>query len=59
MNNEMKQAVIEKMSKAIVKMATRTAQMPNQCCPFFLGKPNAEIELCSKDFRDMASTLKS
>lgn len=59
MNNEMKQAVMEKMSKAVVKMAARTAQMPNQCCPFFLGKPNSEMALRSKDFREMASTLKN
>ena len=58
MKSEIKQTVMEKMSRTAVKMAMKTAQMPNQCCPFFLGKPHSEMALSSKEFREMASILK-
>lgn len=59
MKKQMKELLIENISKAAVGAAIRTAKMPNQKCMFFLGEPHSEMAIQSKDYKALVEMFEN
>lgn len=55
MNKGMLKKVV---ASKIVDMAVQTAKMPNQVCPFFMGKPKTSYDLTSDDYISLTVFMK-
>lgn len=55
MNKKMINKVV---AEKVVNAAVQTSRMPNQGCPFFLGKPNPKIDLTSDDYEQLYTFMK-
>lgn len=53
MNKEINSKVAQTVSKVAVSMAMHITKAPNQSCPIFLGEPESDLALVSKDYRDL------
>ncbi len=55
MNNRVEKVVAD----VVVKMAVKSAKLPNQMCPFFFGKPKEKLNLAVSDYETLESFMKN
>lgn len=54
----MKEKTKKMVANAVVNLAVQTADMSNQGCLWFCGKPQSKLDLTSDDYEEMASFMK-